>query len=115
MNADHGPERRRALTPAEARVLRDIRVVWGPQNTESDVFFTDANEAALFVRARDTSLPLCVVLTNLAAWRDDGSLTTWAYRRQILGPTAAHSEIVMRAIYFVLQVRAAILGWKRDA
>lgn len=110
------PERRRSLTPGEVSVLRDVRAFWGPQNTESDVFVSDSDEAVLFVRARDLSQPLCIVLTNLARWRDDKTLSTWAYRRQIMGPSVGDRfEFVMRASYFVAQVRAFIFGWHRDA
>jgi hypothetical protein len=49
---------------------------YGPQNTESDVFFTEADEAALFVKATDGTLPLMVVLTNLAAMREDGTIAS---------------------------------------
>lgn len=110
------PERRRNLTTAEADVLRDIRGFWGPQNTEADVFFTGNDEAVLFVKARDLSLPLCVVLTNLARWRADGSLSIWAYRRQIMGPTTGGlPEVFVRAVYWTSRVRALIRGWRRDA
>ena len=51
-----------------------IQVGYGPQNTETQVFFSDTNEAAIFVRAQDGSSPLCAVLTNLAAWRADGTI-----------------------------------------
>ena len=51
-----------------------IQEEYGPQNTEKEVFFSEADEAALFVKARDGTSPLMVVLTNLAAWRQDGTI-----------------------------------------
>ena len=62
----------RALTTGESKVLRLIQDGHGPQNTEADVFFTSTGKAALFIKARDGSSTLAVVLTNLAAWREDG-------------------------------------------
>jgi hypothetical protein len=65
---------RRELTVDERAILETIQIGYGPQNTESQVFFTDSGEAAIFVRARDGSSPLCAVLSNLAAWRADGTI-----------------------------------------
>ena len=68
--------KRRNLTVAEADILRIVQEVYGPQNTEQEVFFTDANEAAIFVKAPDGTSPTMVVLTNLAAWRQDGTIAS---------------------------------------
>lgn len=66
--------KRRELTDGERVILEFIQVGYGPQNTEDNVFFSDAGDATIFVRAQDGSSPLCAVLTNLAAWRADGTI-----------------------------------------
>jgi hypothetical protein len=65
---------RRDLTAGEAAVLRLIQEGYGPQNTLDEVFFTDADEAAIFVRASDGATKVMAILTNLAAWRADGTI-----------------------------------------
>jgi hypothetical protein len=67
---------RRNLTPGEREVLEIIQVGYGHQNTEENVFFNDKGDAAIFVVARDGKSPLCAVLTNLAAWRADGTIAS---------------------------------------
>ena len=47
---------------------------YGLQNTVDEVFFTDADEAAIFVKAANGTSPLMANLTNLAAWRADGTI-----------------------------------------
>jgi hypothetical protein len=47
---------------------------YGSQNTVNEVFFTDADEAAIFVKASNGTSPLMANLTNLAAWRADGTI-----------------------------------------
>ena len=81
-------QRRRDLTDIEGLVLSEVQSYWGDQNTSDEVFFTDRDEAALFVKARDGSSPVMVVLTNLGAWHRDGLLSTDELRRQIRGPEA---------------------------
>jgi len=76
---------RRELTDVERFVLSEVQAFWGDQNTEDRVFFTDLDEAALLVLARDGSNPLMVALTNLGAWHRDGTLSTEALRDQIKG------------------------------
>jgi hypothetical protein len=66
--------RRRDLTPAEARILRIVQEGYGLQNTVDEVFFTDADEAAIFVKASNGTSQLMANLTNLAAWRLDGTI-----------------------------------------
>ena len=68
--------RRRELTAGEAAVLRIIQKGYGPRNTAGEVFFTDANEAAIFVKASDGTSPVMANLTNLAAWRADGTISS---------------------------------------
>ena len=63
---------KRELTEGESRILRIIQEEYGPQNTAREVFFTDADEAALFIEARDGTKVMMVDLTNLAAWLQDG-------------------------------------------
>jgi hypothetical protein len=62
------------LTAGERAILELIQIGYGPQNTESQVFFSDTGDAVIFVRALDGTSPLCAVLTNLAAWRADGTI-----------------------------------------
>jgi hypothetical protein len=38
------------------------------------VFFTDADEAAIFVKASNGASPPMANLSNLAAWRADGTI-----------------------------------------
>jgi hypothetical protein len=53
-----------------------IQVGYGPQNTEEKVFFSDKDDAVIFVVARDGTSTLCAVLTKLAAWRADGTIAS---------------------------------------
>ena len=66
--------RRRDLTPAEAGILRMIQEGYGLQNTTDEVFFTEADEAVIFVKASDGSSRVMANLSNLAAWRADGTI-----------------------------------------
>lgn len=49
---------------------------YGSRNTADEIFFTDADEAAIFVEAADGTVPLMANLTNLAAWRADGTISS---------------------------------------
>jgi hypothetical protein len=66
--------RRRDLTSGESGILRMVQEGYGLQNTVDEVFFTDADEAAIFVKASNGTSPLMANLTNLAAWRADGTI-----------------------------------------
>ena len=66
--------RRRDLTPAEAGILRMIQEGYGLQNTRDEVFFTEADEAVIFVKASDGSSRVMANLSTLAAWRADGTI-----------------------------------------
>ncbi len=66
--------RRRDLTPGEAGILRIIQEGYGLQNTADEVFFTSSYEAAIFVKASDGTSRVMANLTNLAAWRADGTI-----------------------------------------
>ena len=68
--------RRRELTAGEAAILTMIQQGYGSQNTADEIFFTDADEAAIFVKASDGTLPVMANLTNLAAWRADGTISS---------------------------------------
>jgi hypothetical protein len=67
---------RRPLTAEEQFVLTQVQDVYGPQNTEGDVFFTDRDEAALFATDRTGATAIVVVLTNLAQMYKDGTIAT---------------------------------------
>jgi hypothetical protein len=81
-------EHRRELTDTELLVLGEVQAYWGAQNKIDRVFFTDRDEAGLFVRDRDGKSPVMLVLTNLGAWYRDGTLSLEALRQQIKGPDA---------------------------
>jgi hypothetical protein len=68
--------RRRDLTVSEASVLGIIQQSYGPQNRPDDVFFTDADEAVILVKAADGTSPVMANLTNLAAWCADGTISS---------------------------------------
>ena len=65
---------RRALSQGELFVLDQIRDMYGAQNSEEAVFFSDADEAAIFVTDRNGVQGLLAVLTNLAAMYADGTI-----------------------------------------
>ena len=64
----------RELTPGESAILSMIQQGYGSRNTVDEVFFTDANEALIFVKVSDGTGPVMTNLTNLAAWRADGTI-----------------------------------------
>jgi hypothetical protein len=66
----------RKLTAGESAVLAIIRDRFGDRNTPDEVFFTDTDEAALFIKAPDGVSVAAANLTNLAAWRADGTIAT---------------------------------------
>jgi hypothetical protein len=51
-----------------------IQQGYGLQNLADDVFFTDADQATIFVKASDGTSPVMANLTNLASWRADGTI-----------------------------------------
>jgi hypothetical protein len=67
---------RRVLSEGEAAILAMIQQGYGPQNSADTVFFTKADEAVLFVKASDGTSPLMANLSNLAAWRADGTISS---------------------------------------
>jgi hypothetical protein len=62
------------LSQGELFVLDQIRDMYGAQNDEDAVFFSDADEAVIFVTDRNGVQGLVAVLTNLAAMYADGSI-----------------------------------------
>lgn len=67
--------RRRPLTADELEILGCIRELYGDQNTTDDVFFSDEDEAVIFVREADGSSPIMVVLTNIGLLAREGGLS----------------------------------------
>ena len=53
-----------------------IQQGYGPQNSLNEVFFTDADEASIFVKSSDGESLLLANLTNLAALRGDGTISS---------------------------------------
>ena len=51
-----------------------IQEGYGLQNSADDVFFTDSDEAVIFVKSSDGSSRLMANLTNLGAGRLDGTI-----------------------------------------
>jgi hypothetical protein len=51
-----------------------VQEVYGSQNTIDEVFFTDAGDAAILVKAPNGPSQLAVNLTNLAAKRAAGTI-----------------------------------------
>jgi hypothetical protein len=67
---------RRDLIPGEAKILGMILDGYGSKNTVEEVFFTLEDEAAIAVKNSAGDTELMVNLTNLAAWRADGTIPT---------------------------------------
>ena len=65
---------RRILTEGETAVLTIIQQGYGAHNNAERVFFSPANEAVMFVRLSNGMSALMANLSNLAAWRADGSI-----------------------------------------
>jgi hypothetical protein len=68
--------RRRELTTQEAAILKMIEDGYGSANSTDEVFFSEKDDAVIFVKASDGTMPLCANLTNLAAWRADGTISS---------------------------------------
>lgn len=67
---------RRVLNAGEAAVLAIIQQGYGPENAIDKVFFTKGDEAIISVTATDGTSPLMANLSNLAAWRADGTISS---------------------------------------
>ena len=66
----------RLLSDGETAVLTLIQQGYGPQNGIDKVFFTKVDQAVIFVKAADGSSPMMVNLSNLAAWRANGTISS---------------------------------------
>ena len=66
----------RQLTTGELEILEMIQEAYGEQNTVDSVFFSERDEAVIFVKTATGTTPLMVVLTNLAQWRADGAIAS---------------------------------------
>ena len=73
---------RRSLTEGEQFVLAQIQDIYGPQNGESDVFFS-RDEAVIFVKDRTGATVGVVVLTNVAQMYEDGTITSLDELRRV--------------------------------
>ena len=67
---------RRKLSRNEAALLHLIKTHYGPHNTEDQVTFSDGGDAVIWVKDEAGSVPLMANLTNLAAWRADGTISS---------------------------------------
>jgi hypothetical protein len=67
---------KRVLTDGEIAVLTIIQEGYGPQQNGIDkVYFGPADEAVIFVRLANGMTKVMANLTNLAAWRADGTIS----------------------------------------
>jgi hypothetical protein len=67
---------RRILNAGETAILVVIQQGYGPQNTADTVFFTERDEAVIFVRASDGTSPLMANLSNLATLLANGAISS---------------------------------------
>jgi hypothetical protein len=67
---------RRSLSERENAILKLIQAHYGSQNTEDEIVFSNEGDAVIWVKAKDGSIPLMANLTNLGAWRADGTIPT---------------------------------------
>lgn len=67
---------KRVLTDGELAVLTIIQQGYGSHNTIDKVYFTPAGEAVMFVRLTNGMTIVMANLSNLAAWRADGTIST---------------------------------------
>jgi hypothetical protein len=67
---------RRRLSTGEQFVLDQIRDMYGTQNDEQAVLFSDKDEAVIFVRDKQGVQGLCAVLTTLGAMYSDGTIAS---------------------------------------
>jgi hypothetical protein len=67
---------KRTLADGEAAVLTIIQEGYGPHNNADKVFFSPTNEAVIFVRLANGMSAVMANLSNLAAWRADGKISS---------------------------------------
>jgi hypothetical protein len=65
---------RRILTDGETAVLAIIQEAYGPHNSRDKVYFSPAGEAVMFIRLANGMSIIFANLSNLAAWRADGTI-----------------------------------------
>jgi hypothetical protein len=65
---------KRDLNAGELAILALIQQGYGPQNVVGDVFFNESGEAVILVKRTDGTSPLMANLTNLSAWRANGTI-----------------------------------------
>ena len=66
----------RELTDEENRILELIQSHYGPQNTAASITWMNDDVATLWVTDTTGAMVLVANLTNLAAWRLDGTIGT---------------------------------------
>jgi hypothetical protein len=64
----------RDLTSGEIAILAIIQKGYGSQNSIDKVFFSSSGEAVIFVTKPDGAEAVMANLTNLAAFRADGTI-----------------------------------------
>jgi len=67
---------RRDLTSGETSILAIIQQGYGSQNTIAEVFFSDSDEAVIFVKSPEGISQIMANLTVLAALRADGTISS---------------------------------------
>jgi hypothetical protein len=66
----------RVLTDGETAILVFIQEGYGPHNSKEKVFFSRTDEAVIFVRLANGMCPLMANLSNLAARRANGTISS---------------------------------------
>ena len=66
-------DRRRSLSDGEAEILGLIQEMYGSLNQPGTVFFSDGDEAMIFVQTSDGGMPLMANLTFLADEKKEGA------------------------------------------
>jgi hypothetical protein len=69
-------QHKRVLTEGETAVLTIIQEGYGPHNGIDQVYFGPADEAVIFVRLSNGMTKVMANLTNLAALRADGTISS---------------------------------------
>lgn len=77
---------KRPLTDEELTILGLIQRLYGSQNTLDEVFLSEAGEAVIFVKDKEGTMGICVVLTNVARWSREQGLTEDEICQQYLIP-----------------------------
>jgi hypothetical protein len=91
----------RQLTDGEMAILTMVQTGWGPQNRLEHVIFSERDEAYLFVRDSDGSMPGAVNLTVIAMFRADGTV-------------ASDEELKRRHLHLPAPIRSRVIRWVRS-